>query len=112
MAVKDEIADQSKAMLIGARRAQSELDSLLASGLLSRRDHAERWASFQRDIIEAERTLRGRLQGHSQDTVAEHALLSARNAAILDASRRGLISERTAAMHVAALDEQFVRYTD
>ena len=112
VADKDEIADQSKARLIGARRAQSELDGLMASGVISRRDHAERWAAFQRDIIDAEHTLHGRLQGRTQDNVAERALLAARKAAILDAARRGLITEKTAAIHVAALDEQFVRSTD
>jgi monovalent cation:H+ antiporter, CPA1 family len=109
LANTDEIADQSTAVLIGARRAQSELDALLASGLISRRDHAERWAGFQRDIIEAENTLRQRLQGRAQNNVAEHAVLAARKAAILDAARRGLITDRTAAMHVADLDEQYIR---
>ena len=112
VADKDEIADQSKARLIGARRAQAELGDLLLSGVISRRDHAERWAAFQRDIIDAERTLHGRLQGKAQDNVAEHALLTARKAAILDAARRGLITERTAAIQVAALDEQFIRSTN
>ena len=32
---------------------------LLAAGLISRHEHAERRAEFQRDIIDAERTLRG-----------------------------------------------------
>ena len=54
----DEVADDCRAVLIGARRAQTELDTLLASGLISRHEHAERWAGFQRDIIEAERSLR------------------------------------------------------
>ena len=55
---EDELAEECRAILIGARRAQAELDSLLASGLLSRHDHAERWAEYQRDIIDAERKLR------------------------------------------------------
>jgi CPA1 family monovalent cation:H+ antiporter len=105
----DELSDESKAVLIGARRAQSELDSLLSSGLISRREHAERWAEFQRDIIRAERALRDQRKGLAHDDVAEYAVLSARKAAILDAARRGLITQRTAAAHVAGLDEQFVR---
>ena len=105
---EDELADQCRAVLIGARRAQAELDSLLASGLVSRHDHAERWAGFQRDIIEAERVLRR--AGHdSHSNVALPAVLSARKAAILDAARRGLITDRTAANHVASLDEQILR---
>jgi CPA1 family monovalent cation:H+ antiporter len=105
----DELSDESKAVLIGARRAQSELDSLLSSGLISRREHAERWAEFQRDIIRAERALRDQRKGLAHDDVAEYAVLSARKAAILDAARRGLITQQTAAAHVAGLDEQFVR---
>ena len=107
----DELADQSKAVLIGARRAQTELDSLLASGLISRREHAERWAGFQRDIIQAERILRTRRRDMDHDELADHAVLTARKAAILDAARRGLITERTAGAHVAALDEQLIRAT-
>lgn len=105
----DEHADHCKAVLIGARRAQTELDGLLASGLISRREHAERWSAFQRDIIEGERVLRKEGLERSHHDVAEHAVLSARKAAILDAARRGLITERTAGAHVAAIDEQLVR---
>jgi CPA1 family monovalent cation:H+ antiporter len=105
---KDELADECRAVLIGARRAQMELDTLLASGLTSRHEHAERWAAFQRDIIEAERTLRrAGLDSHAD--VALPAVLSARKAAILDAARRGLITDRTAGKHVAALDEHILR---
>jgi CPA1 family monovalent cation:H+ antiporter len=104
-----ELADQSRAVLIGARRAQAELDSLLAAGLLSRREHAERWAAFQRDIIGAERTLRVEHGTEVGADVAVHAVLSAQKTAILDAARRGLITEQTASTHVAALDEQIVR---
>jgi CPA1 family monovalent cation:H+ antiporter len=104
----DEAADHSRAVLIGARRAQMELDSLLASGLISRHEHAERRAAFQRDIIEAERTLRG-AGGDAQEDVALPAVLAARKAAIVDAARRGLISESTAARHVAELDAQILR---
>jgi len=37
------------------------------------------------------------------------AVLAARKAAILDAARRGLITDRTAARHVAGLDAQIIR---
>ena len=105
----DEVADDCRAVLIGARRAQTELDSLLAAGLISRHEHAERWAEFQRDIIEAERALRTASARTPHANVALPAVLSARKAAILDAARRGLITDRTAAKHVAALDEQILR---
>jgi CPA1 family monovalent cation:H+ antiporter len=99
--------DQSRAVLIAARRAQLELDQLLASGLLSRHEHAERRAAFQRDIITAERTLRT-AGVHSHHSVVLPALLTAQKAAILDAARRGLISERTAGEQVATLDEKLL----
>lgn len=104
----DEAADQCRAVLIGARRGQTELDSLLTAGLISRREHAEQWAAFQRDIIEAEKVLR-RIDDDPHAAVALPAVLAARKAAILDAARRGLITERTAVSHVAALDKQILR---
>jgi CPA1 family monovalent cation:H+ antiporter len=105
---EDEQADQYRAVLIGARRAQTELDTLLGAGLISRHEHAERRAAFQRDIIEAERQLR-HTGHHSHVDVAVPAVLTARKAAILDAARRGLISTRTAGRHVAQLDEEILR---
>jgi monovalent cation:H+ antiporter, CPA1 family len=105
---EDELAEECRAILIGARRAQTELDNLLATGLISRHDHAESWANYQRDIIDAERQLRDAGQA-SQAHVALPAVLTARKAAILDAARRGLITDRTAAKHVAVLDDQILR---
>ncbi|HEY0874313.1 MAG TPA: sodium:proton antiporter [Vicinamibacterales bacterium] len=102
--------DESRAILISARRAQLELDQLLASGLISRHEHAERRAAFQRDIIEAERTLRT-AAAHSHGDAVLPAVLTAQKAAILDASRRGLISDRTAGEHVAAIDKRFLEVT-
>lgn len=104
---RDELAEESRAVLIGARRGQTELDSLLASGLISRHDHAEGWASFQRDIIDAERSLR-RTGRDVHTHAALPSVLAARKAAILDAARRGLISDLTARKHVAVLDEQIL----
>lgn len=101
----DEQSDDRRAILISARRGQTELDSLLAAGLISRHEHAERWAEFQRAIIDAEVRLR---QTRSDASVSLPAVLSARKAAILDAARRGLISEATAARHVADLDRQLL----
>ena len=99
--------DEGRAVLIGARRAQMELDQLLASGLISRREHAEQRAAFQRDIIGAERTLRA-AGAHSAHDVVGPAVLVAQKAAILDAARRGLITDRTAGDHVAAIDEKLL----
>jgi CPA1 family monovalent cation:H+ antiporter len=102
--------DNSRAVLIGARRAQMELDQLLATGLMSRREHAERRAAFQRDIINAERTLRA-ADMHSHEDVVRPAVLIAQKAAILDAERRGLITERTASEYVATIDEKLLEAT-
>ncbi|MFA5910931.1 MAG: sodium:proton antiporter [Vicinamibacterales bacterium] len=105
--IQDELADDCRAILIGARRGQTELDSLLASGLISRHEHAERWAEFQRSIIDAELALR-RAGEDSHANVSLPAVLAARKAAILDAARRGLISDGTAGRHVAGLDKQIL----
>jgi CPA1 family monovalent cation:H+ antiporter len=99
--------DQSRAVLIAARRAQLELDQLLAAGLLSRHEHAERRAAFQRDIIEAERTLRT-AGVDSHRSIVLPAVLTAQKAALLDAARRGLITERTAGEQVATIDEKLL----
>jgi CPA1 family monovalent cation:H+ antiporter len=101
-------ADDRRAVLIGARRAQAELDSLVSAGLISRHMHAARWAEFQRDVIDAERALRDLGASHNT-SVALPAVLNARKAAILDAARRGLITDRTAGAHVASLDEQILQ---
>ncbi len=103
----DPAVDESRAVLIGARRAQLELDHLLSAGLVSRQEHAERWATYQRDIIDAERTLR-QSGVDSHGDVVRPAILTAQKAAILDAARRGLITERTAGAHVAALDKELL----
>jgi CPA1 family monovalent cation:H+ antiporter len=100
--------DESRTVLIAARRAQLELDQLLASGLISRQEHSERRAAFQRRIIAAERTLRSAGVESHHDVVLP-AVLTAQKAAILDAARRGLITERTAGVHVASLDEQLIK---
>jgi CPA1 family monovalent cation:H+ antiporter len=99
--------DESRAILIAARRAQLELDQLLSAGLISRHEHAERRAAFQRDVIKAERTLRTAAMTAPEETVLPSVLI-AQKAAILDAARRGLITERTAGEHVAALDKRFL----
>lgn len=99
-------ADDCRAILISARRGQTELDSLLSAGLISRHEHAERWAEFQRAIIDAEVQLR-RL-GDAGSHVALPAVAAARKIAILDAARRGLISDSTAAQHVAGLDREIL----
>lgn len=104
--------ESARAALVAARRGHFELDELLATGLVSRGDHAERRAEFQRRIIEAEKVLRARV-GHPNadehaDRVADTALLEAQKAALLDGARRGLYSEATAEEQVSQIDKQLM----
>jgi len=98
----------ARATLISARRGQSELDELLAAGLLSRHHHAERWAGLQRRIIAAEGTLRQPNSDVSSDSLVDLALLNAQKTALLEAARRGIISAETAEAQAAELDTQIV----
>ncbi len=104
----DEI-DRARARLIAARRAQTELDALLATGLLSRREHAERRATFQRTIIEAEAELRTPAGDASDDALIDSAVLSAQKAALADAVRRGLIASDTADREVENIDRRLLQ---
>jgi CPA1 family monovalent cation:H+ antiporter len=103
----DGVAELARATLISARRAQTELDSLLTDGLVSRKQHAERWAAFQRQIIAAERTLRAP-NNDVPDHTADLAVLSAQKTALLEAARRGIISSETAEARAAELDTEIV----
>ncbi len=103
--------DEAKAILVEARRGQAELDELLASGLISRKDHAERRAAFQRQIIQAESQLRGPAGEVVRDALADVAILAAQKAALLDAARRGLIADETAAARVNVIDRELVLAT-
>lgn len=104
----DRAIDDAKAALIAARRAQRELDELLATGLLSRREHAERKAAFQRRIIEAEGSLRSAAGVTAASTFTDRSILLAQKAAVLDAARRGLLSTEAAEHHAATLDHDLV----
>jgi CPA1 family monovalent cation:H+ antiporter len=103
----DQQLDDAKANLVQARRGQVELDELLHAGLLSRMDHAERHSSFQRKIIEAEKTIRA-LSTSDSDHPIEQALLLSQKAALLDAARRGLVSSEAVTHHTSKLDEQLI----
>jgi len=98
----------ARATLISARRGQSELDTLLTDGLLSRKQHAERWAAFQRQIISAEQILRAPDAEAEPDHVSDLAVLTGQKTALLDAARRGIISSETAEARAAELDSQIV----
>ena len=98
----------SRATLISARRGQAELDILLTEGLLSRKQHAERWAAFQRQIIAAEQILRAPNAEAEPDHVSDLAILTGQKTALMDAARRGIISSETAEARAAELDTEIV----
>jgi CPA1 family monovalent cation:H+ antiporter len=101
----DERFAAARAQLIAARCGHTQLDELLAAGLLDRKEHAERRAAFQRQIIGAEHVLRG---AANQDHVVDSTLLYAQKAALLDAARRGLIPPNIAEAEVEQLDRGLV----
>jgi CPA1 family monovalent cation:H+ antiporter len=104
-----DVFDAARARLISARRAQAELDSLLATGLMSRGEHAERRAVFQRVIIEAEASLRTPEADAADDVVIDAAVWSAQKAALMDAARRGLVGGETAEREISTLDRQLLQ---
>ncbi len=104
----DDGAELARATLISARRAQAELDDLLASGLLSRKHHTERWAGFQRQIIAAETKLRAPSEAQEADHIVDLAISTARKTALLEAARRGIISTEMAEARAAELDTEIV----
>jgi CPA1 family monovalent cation:H+ antiporter len=103
--------DRARARLIAARRGQAELDSMLATGLLSRREHAERRVALQRVVIDAELELRTPEADAADDEVIDGAVLAAQKAALGDAARRGLIANETAEREIEGIDRRRVSLT-
>lgn len=104
----NDIFDAARARLIAARRGQMELDGMLGTGLLSRAEHAERRAAFQRTIIQAETALRTPEADASDDAIIDGAVLAAQKAALLDAARRGLVANETAEKQIADIDRRLL----
>jgi CPA1 family monovalent cation:H+ antiporter len=100
---------EARATLVAARRGQSELDELLAAGLLSRKEHADRRAGFQSEVVEAEALLRSGARTGENDRYVSRALLDAQKVALLEAGRKGVIEADVAAARVNAIDEKLVR---
>ncbi|MDB4935502.1 MAG: Na+/H+ antiporter, partial [Labilithrix sp.] len=103
-----DVFDRARARLIAARRAQVELDALLATGLVARREHAERHAAFQRVVIQAEAALRTPEADAADDVLIEGAVLAAQKVALADAARRGLIAAGTADEETAEIDRRLM----
>ncbi len=112
LASSDIELDRAKASLISARRGLAELDDLLSTGLVSRKEHAERRAKFQRLIIRAEGLLRGTKGDAARDHVVESALLVSRKAAVKEAARRGLIGADAAEEQINELDRRLVELSE
>ncbi len=100
----------AKATLIAARRGQIELDTLMGEGFLSRHEHAQRSAHFQRQVIDAELVLRGPSGEPARNELIEISLLQAQKAALLDAARRGLLDEDAASARIGDLDRELLRH--
>ncbi|MBX3191264.1 MAG: sodium:proton antiporter [Labilithrix sp.] len=105
----DDPFDVARARLIAARTGQMELDSLLATGLVSRREHAERRAAFQRIVIQSEAALRTPEADAADDEIIDGTVLNAQKAALLDAARRGLVASDTAERELGEIDRRLVR---
>jgi len=100
--------DRAKAELISAKRGQLDLDGLLNTGLISRKDHADRRAYFQRLVIEAEKILRAEGDGLTHRREVDAALLAGRKTALRDAAQRGLVDAAVADEEIGELDRQLL----
>ncbi len=107
---EDPVLGEAKATLIAARRGQQELDRLFGDGFLSRQEHAERKAKFQRDVIASELVLRGPTGTGARSELVEVALLQAQKAALLEAAQRGLLNEEAAANRIGEVDRELLKY--
>lgn len=105
----DDVFDLARARLIAARRGQTELDGMLATGLMSRPEHASRRAAFQRIVIDAEHALRTPEADAADDVIIDGAVLDAQKAALLDAARRGLVGLETAEKEIGKIDRERLR---
>jgi CPA1 family monovalent cation:H+ antiporter len=103
------LVETARAKLVAARRGLAELVDLLATGLVSRQSHAERRATFQRQVIRAENIMRAAEAMNHRDPVVDASLLYAQKAAVLDAANRGIVSSEAAALEVHAFDDAILR---
>jgi monovalent cation:H+ antiporter, CPA1 family len=103
--------EDARVRLVAARSGQTELDALLAAGLMSRRAHAERKASLQRDALAADRVMRtAEIEG--EDLHVEAAVLHAQRGALAEAAHRGTLDADAALAHLAELDERILKARD
>ncbi len=98
--------DRAKAALIAAKRGQTELDGLLEAGMISRKEHAERRATFQRGVIAAETTLRSPRGEIATEELVEVTLLVGQKAALFEAARRGVLDAEVASSEIGDIDRK------
>lgn len=99
--------ETARARLIAARRGQVEVDSLHEAGLISRRAHAEKKASLQREALDAEHILReAEIQG--DDNHVEAAVLDAQRGALVEAGRRGALEADVVEAQIAEIDRSLL----
>lgn len=108
MGAADIHVESARARLVAARRGQTALDELLASGLVSRHSHAEKKARLQREAIEAERALR-ELETAGDDVHVDTAVLDAQRVALMDGARRGVLDGDAVEELVETLDERLLK---
>ncbi len=101
----DPITEHAKATLIAAKRGQSDLDSLLGSGLVSRSEHAAHKAALQREMIAAEQIL-GAANSLERERLVAATLMVGRKAALVDAAQRGLVARDVAELAIAECDRR------
>ena len=104
----DARVEAARARLVEARSGQKELDTLFGDGLVSRRAHAERMALLQREVLEAEKTLRAsELEG--SDDHLDLAVLDAQRGALVEAGQRGILEGDAVEERLADIDERLLR---
>jgi len=100
--------ERARARLVEARSGQKELDTLLHAGLVSRRAHAERMARLQREVLEAEKTLRAS-ELESSDDHLDLAVLDAQRGALVEAGQRGILESDAVDERLAEIDDQLLK---
>jgi CPA1 family monovalent cation:H+ antiporter len=105
----DALVARAKVRLVAARRGIAELDVLLSEGVISRHEHADRRAAYQRHVIDAETVIRAREAGQARDPDVDISLLTAEKAAVLDAARRGLLESDQAEKFIADIDRELIK---
>jgi Na+:H+ antiporter len=111
LAAPDAAIERARATLVAARRGQVELDELLAAGLVSRKAHAERRATFQHQVIQAEAALRAAHDSGGGRQV-DLALLNAQKAALLEGARRGVLDADAANDQAGEIDRRIVELSE